>query len=84
MPKDKRALVLLHEQEHIRARDQVVLAGTRIARILAPWNPVVWLLASRLLHALELDCDRRVLRRRPDIGIYGDTLLQVSARYNSP
>jgi beta-lactamase regulating signal transducer with metallopeptidase domain len=84
MPKDKRALVLLHEQEHIRARDQVVLAGTRIARILAPWNPVVWLLASRLLHALELDCDRRVLRRRPDIGIYGDTLLQVSARYKRP
>ncbi|MGD2122228.1 MAG: M56 family metallopeptidase [Gemmatimonadota bacterium] len=84
MPKDQRALVLLHEQEHIRARDPVVMAGARLARILAPWNPVVWLLASRLRHALELDCDRRVLRRQPDIGIYGDTLLQVSARETRP
>ncbi len=84
MPRDQQDLVVLHEQEHIRARDPVVMAGTRIARILAPWNPVVWLLASRLLHALELDCDRRVLRRRPDIGNYGDTLLKVSARGTRP
>lgn len=84
MPKDQRTLVLLHEQEHIRARDPVVMAGARIARILAPWNPVVWVLASRLRLALELDCDRRVLRRRPDIGIYGDTLLRVSARDAKP
>lgn len=80
MPKDQRALVLLHENEHVRARDPVAMAGMRMARILVPWNPVVWLLTSRLLHALELDCDRRVLRRRPDIETYGDTLLQVSAR----
>jgi biopolymer transport protein ExbD len=37
-----------------------------------------------VLHAVELDCDRRVLGRRPDIEIYGDTLLTVSARDFDP
>ena len=84
LPEEQRSLVLLHEEEHIRAKDPVLLAVSRIARILAPWNPVVWRLSSQLLHAVELDCDRRVLGRRPDIGTYGDTLLTVSARDSGP
>ena len=58
-------------------------AGARVARMLTPWNPIVWLLSSRLLRAVELDCDRRVLRRHPDVGAYGRTLLAVSARDRS-
>ena len=84
LPEEQRSLVLLHEKEHVLARDPVLMAVSRIARIMAPWNPVVWLLSSRLLQAVELDCDRRVLGRRPDIGTYGDTLLTVSARDSSP
>lgn len=84
LPEKQRSLVLLHEEEHVRAKDPVLLAVSRIARILAPWNPVVWWLSSRLHHAVELDCDRRVLGRRPDIGTYGDTLLTVSARDSGP
>ena len=84
LPEEQRSLVLLHEEEHVRARDPVLLAVCRIARILFPWNPVLWLMSSRMLHAVELDCDRRVLSRRPDIGTYGDTLLTVSARDSSP
>ncbi len=84
LPKKQRSLVLLHEQEHVRARDPVLMAISRVSRIVVPWNPVVWLLSSRLLHSVELDCDRRVLRRRPDIKTYGDTLLTVSARDSSP
>ena len=80
----QRSLVLLHEEEHVRARDPVLMAVSRIARIMAPWNPVVWLLSSRLLHAVELDCDRRVLGRRPDVETYGDTLLTVLARDSAP
>jgi len=60
------------------------MAVSRIDRFAVPWNPVVWLLSSRLLHAVELDCDRRVLGRRPDVETYGDTLLAVSARDYSP
>jgi beta-lactamase regulating signal transducer with metallopeptidase domain/biopolymer transport protein ExbD len=83
-PERQRSLVLLHEEEHVRARDPVLMAVARLARIVAPWNPMVWLMTSRLLHALELDCDRRVLGRRPDIETYGDTLLTVSARDSRP
>jgi TonB family protein len=57
-----------------------VVALARLARIVLPWNPVVWLLSSRLVRAIELDCDRRVLRRCPDVGSYGTTLLDISAR----
>ena len=84
LPQGQRSLVLLHEEEHVRARDPVLMAVSRIARIMAPWNPVVWLLSSRLLHAVELDCDRRVLGRRPDVETYGDTLLTVLARDSGP
>ena len=80
LPARQRALVLLHEEEHIRARDPLLIAGTRIARILTPWNPVVWLLSSRLVRAVELDCDRRVLRRTSDVAAYGHTLLTVSEK----
>ena len=80
LPHQQRSLVLLHEQEHVRARDPMLIAVSRIARILAPWNPFVWLLSSRLVRAVELDCDRRVLRRRPDVEPYGTTLLTVSSR----
>lgn len=80
MPQPQRSLVLLHEEEHLRARDPLLILASRVACILAPWNPLVWLLSSRLLRAVELDCDRRVLRRRPDVEAYGTTLLTLSAR----
>ncbi|MEQ1857999.1 MAG: M56 family metallopeptidase, partial [Longimicrobiales bacterium] len=80
LPGSQRALVLMHEEEHVRAHDPLVIAFTRLARILAPWNPVVWLLSSRLVRAVELDCDRRVLRRTSDVAAYGHTLLTVSER----
>ncbi|MEX2048727.1 MAG: M56 family metallopeptidase [Gemmatimonadota bacterium] len=84
LPARERSLVLLHEQEHIRARDPLVILLARSARVLAPWNPVVWLLCSRLVRAVELDCDRRVLRRSgaagPDVAAYGRTLLTVASR----
>jgi beta-lactamase regulating signal transducer with metallopeptidase domain len=77
---EERSLVLLHEAEHVRARDPWLMAVTRISRILAPWNPVVWMLSSRLLRAVEMDCDRRVLSLRPDVRAYCDTLFAISAR----
>lgn len=80
LPEDQRALVLLHEEEHLRAGDPLLFTVSRLSRILAPWNPVVWMLSARLLRAIELDCDRRVLSKRPDVRAYGTTLLTVSAR----
>jgi TonB family protein len=80
LPGRERSLVLMHEQEHIRARDPLLVACARIARVLAPWNPVVWVLSWRLVRAVELDCDRRVLRRTSDVAAYGRTLFTVSRR----
>jgi TonB family protein len=80
LPEEKRSLVIMHEQEHIRARDPFVVMIARIARVLVPWNPVVWVLSTRLVRAIELDCDRRVLRRTSDVAAYGTTLLDISAR----
>jgi TonB family protein len=80
LPASRRALVLRHEQEHIRAFDPALIAFARVVRILTPWNPAVWLLASRLVRAVELDCDRRVLRAGSDVAAYGETLIEVSAR----
>jgi TonB family protein len=80
MPPQRRSLVLLHEQEHIRAGDPWLMVLSRLAPVLAPWNPVIWVLASRVRRAIELDCDRRVLRQRPDVRAYGTTLIEVSSR----
>jgi TonB family protein len=80
LPQSQRSLILMHEQEHIRAADPIVVAVARVARVLVPWNPVVLWLTSRLIRAIELDCDRRVLRKSHDVLAYGTTLLDISAR----
>jgi TonB family protein len=80
LPESKRALVLRHEQEHVRARDPWVVALARLARVIVPWNPVVLWLSARLVRAVELDCDRRVLQATHDVRAYGTTLLDLSAR----
>ena len=80
LPYEQRSLVLRHEQEHIRARDPMLIALARLTRVLTPWNPVVWFLSARLVRAVELDCDRRVLRESADVATYGHTLLTVSER----
>jgi TonB family protein len=84
LPEGPRTLVLRHELEHIRAGDPVLIVFARLARILTPWNPVVWALTSRLLRAVELDCDRRVLAATSDVGLYGRTLLDVARLRGAP
>lgn len=73
-------LVVRHEREHIRAGDPWVVAVILWLRTLLPWHPGVWLLTAGLRQAVELDCDRRVLRRRCDIRAYGEAVLAVASR----
>ncbi|AHG92032.1 peptidase M56 BlaR1 [Gemmatirosa kalamazoonensis] len=77
---DDLALMLAHERSHLRARDPQLLAGAALAVALAPWNPALWWQLRRLRLAVELDCDRRVLRRHPDVARYGALLLDVARR----
>lgn len=76
--------VLRHEEEHVRARDPILLLIIQLARALVPWHPAVWFLGARLRQGIEIDCDRRVLRRRPEPHAYGHMLLHALVRQSHP
>ncbi|HSJ15990.1 MAG TPA: M56 family metallopeptidase [Longimicrobiales bacterium] len=80
LPAEERALLLLHEREHRRAGDARLLAGAYLAAVALPWNPLVWFQIARLRHAIELDCDARVLARDGRTRAYGALLLEVGRR----
>ncbi|HEV2749243.1 MAG TPA: M56 family metallopeptidase [Gemmatimonadales bacterium] len=77
LPESQRRLMLVHEEEHVRARDPWLLAAGTAALVLAPWNPVLWWLVRRLRLAVEMDCDARVVGRGHSTPEYGELLLQV-------
>jgi TonB family protein len=77
-------LIVAHEREHVRARDPWLLAAGLLALVLEPWNPALWLLLARLRFAVEVDCDRRVLRARPNVHRYARLLIAVCQRTHSP
>ena len=73
-------LILAHEEEHIRAGDPRLRLLMTLPLFVFPWNPALWLQRHRLGLAVELDCDRRVMRRMPGHRhIYGNLLLRVGA-----
>lgn len=79
-PAEVRALLLEHEQEHLRAGDPRLLAlGLAVVAVM-PWNPAAWWQLRRLRLAVEVDCDARVLARRADVRAYGTLLLEVGGR----
>ena len=84
LPQDELRMVLLHEEEHLRARDTYLLAGALALVALTAWNPVTWWQLRRLRAAMEVDCDRRVLQAAPDRATYGASLLTVAARAAGP
>jgi TonB family protein len=75
-----RRLMLLHETEHLRARDPWLVLGATALLVLVPWNAPMWWQLRRLRLAIELDCDSRVLAREPDARAYGTLLLEVGRR----
>jgi len=80
LPETELRMVILHEEQHVRARDSLLLGGALALAALSAWNPVTWWQLGRLRAAMEMDCDRRVLRRAPDRVAYGSSLLAVAAR----
>ena len=73
-----RSIMLRHEVEHIEARDPLLIAVSLGVLALAPWNLPLWWMHLRLRQAIEIDCDRRVLRRFGDAREYGMLLLNVA------
>lgn len=71
-------MALAHESSHRAARDPQLLGAAWIALILFPWNPALWVMISRLRLAIEVDCDRRVLRDGTSPSAYGSLLVAVA------
>jgi len=74
------ALVLAHEEEHARVRDPMLLSLAWIPVVVMPWNPLLWWQLRRLVSAVEVDCDRRVLRRGVNRRNYLALLIRLAAR----
>jgi TonB family protein len=73
-----RALVLRHEEEHRLARDPYLLLLAAVITALIPWNIPLWIQAARLRLAIEIDCDKRVLRTLPSWREYARLLLTIA------
>ena len=82
LPRSQRALVVLHEVEHRRAGDQWLELAASVIQAILPWNVALWYQVERLRLAVELDCDARVLRQRPDVGRYGRLLVDCAGAHH--
>lgn len=79
-PPLQQSLVIAHEKSHIDARDPQLLAVAIAILVLMPWNLPLWWMVRRLRHAIEVDCDARVLHGGHDVQAYGAVLVDVGQR----
>ncbi len=68
-----------HEREHARAGDHVALLYSGLVAAAFPWSPAIWWMCRRLRTAVEIDCDRRVIRSGVPAAEYGGLLLGIGA-----
>jgi beta-lactamase regulating signal transducer with metallopeptidase domain len=73
-------LVLRHEREHVDALDPALLLLALLGVVLLPWHLPLWWSWGRLRLAIEVDCDRRVLRAHPGVRRYAQLLLLTAQR----
>jgi bla regulator protein BlaR1 len=73
-------LVMAHEKAHLEARDPQLLSVALCLLVLMPWNLPLWWQLRRLRHAIEVDCDARVLRAGHSLRQYGEALVDVGQR----
>jgi hypothetical protein len=73
-------MVVAHEAEHLRARDPLLLTLACLVAALLAWHPAMWWMLSRLRLAMELDCDRRIVRSGVAPRSYGELLIDLAGR----
>jgi hypothetical protein len=83
LPADEQRLVLLHEQQHIRAGDHLVLLAGLSMVVLMPWNIGLWWQLRRLRIGMELDCDARVAPAPRDRPRYAELLLRARTHHQT-
>lgn len=72
-------MAVLHESQHLSARDPQLILAALVCVALMPWNLSLWWMLQRLRTAVEVDCDARVLASGEDVVTYGGALLEVAA-----
>src|SRR5439155_385249 len=80
LPERERELMLVHEEQHVRAADPALIAMGFALVLIAPWNVALWWQWRRLHLAVEMDCDARVLSQGRSAPAYGELLLEVGRR----
>jgi bla regulator protein BlaR1 len=75
--------IIAHEYGHLEANDPQLLTAALFALVLVPWNLPLWWQLHRLRHAIEVDCDARVVRSGQDAVIYSEALITVGERQSS-
>ncbi len=73
-------LVMRHEREHVRAGDPLLLWSATLLVASTPWNIALWAALRRLRHAIEIDCDARVLAGGHEAPAYCRLLIDVGER----
>jgi len=79
-PPGAQALILQHEQQHVLARDALLLMAGLVAIVAVPWNLPLWWQWRRMRQAIELDCDARVLGAGAEANAYAEVLLAITQR----
>ena len=74
---ERQTLVLAHEQAHLAAGDQRLLAAMVLLLVAMPWNVALWFQLHRLRLAIEVDCDARVLAQGHSLAAYGAARLAL-------
>jgi hypothetical protein len=82
-PPHTQASVMAHEQAHLNANDPQLFTIALCLLVFMPWNLPLWWQLRRLRHAIEVDCDARVLSGGTDAADYGETLIAVGERQSS-
>lgn len=78
-PENETALAwaLRHELTHLKHRDPIANALRRLAQILFFFHPVTWWASRRWEAAVELACDRAVVRTDDDVTAYAEQLYAI-------
>ena len=79
-PPARQALVMAHEQSHIAAGDQRLLAALAVLLVVMPWNLPLWFQWRRLRLAIEVDCDTRVMAQGHRLADYGAALIDAASQ----
>jgi beta-lactamase regulating signal transducer with metallopeptidase domain len=77
-PHGTQALILQHEQQHVLARDALLIMAGLVAIVAVPWNLPLWWQWRRMRQAIEMDCDARVLGAGVEANAYAQVLLEVA------